>query len=270
MATGILHNVGNVINSVNLSAVLLRDMLAKSSVDKLQQTSQIINEHRDDLGEFVTHDERGKLIPAVLERLVNRIADERKAFQREVSDLLHNVAHIKEIVSAQQSMAKPTGLQVQVDLASVMERALVTRRDALAIARIEITRQYEEVPMICADEHRLLQILVNLIKNAEESIVASDPTRRELTLCVRSLADDRVAMEVTDSGLGVAPEDVAKLFQRGFTTKKDGHGFGLHSSANTARELHGQIVVHSDGMGHGATFRLELPITSPPDCSPPT
>ena len=260
MATGVLHNVGNVLNSVNLSATLVHDMVERSSVDKLAQTNQIISEHRDNFADFITNDDRGKLLPQLIERLATRLGDEREAIKDEVAQMLQNVAHIKEIVSAQQSMAIPAGLQVQVNLTDILDQAFATRSDALKNAEISVVREFDDIPAIWTDQHKVMQILANLIKNAEEAIGESATSSRQLTLRVGAFADDWVFVEVQDSGVGIAEEDVAKLFQHGFTTKKDGHGFGLHSCANAAGELKGKLSAHSPGLGHGATFRLELPI----------
>ena len=261
MATGILHNVGNVLNSVNLSATLINNLLKDSSIDRLQQTSQIVNLHKDNFGDFVTNSERGKLLPEIIERLATNIAGEHQELQNEVQELIDNITHIKEIVCAQQAMAKPSGLQIRIDLKELMEQALTTRKDSLENAQIEIVREYDNVPVIWADQHKVLQILGNVIKNAEESIRESGNATRKLNLRVGlSQKDDAIFAEVGDSGLGIAEGDINKLFQHGFTTKKDGHGFGLHSCANAAGELNGKLTAHSDGLGKGASFRLVLPV----------
>jgi len=72
---------------------------------------------------------------------------------------------------------------------------------------------------------------------------------------------DRIFISVSDTGAGISADDMAKIFRLGFTTKKNGHGFGLHTSALAAREMKGEILVHSDGPRRGATFTLELPRT---------
>lgn len=259
MATGVLHNVGNVLNSVNLSATLIGNLVNSTWNERLQWTSNLVSEHQENLASFVAEDDRGKRLPLMLERLSIKLTEERESLKEEVAELIANVTHIKEIVSAQQAMAKPSGLQVQIDLKDLMEKALKTRHDPLKMLGIEVVEEFGETPTIWTDQHKILQILTNLIKNAEESIGEAGNDVKRLTLRTGTLEDQMVFAEVVDSGLGIDKDNINKLFQHGFTTKKDGHGFGLHSSANAASELNGKLTASSEGVGLGATFRLALP-----------
>ena len=98
------------------------------------------------------------------------------------------------------------------------------------------------------------------LNNAKQALDAR-PESRRLTLRIASSEGGRVRVEVEDNGTGIARENLTRIFQHGFTTKKTGHGFGLHSGANTAWEMGGSLQVHSDGPGTGATFILELPLS---------
>jgi signal transduction histidine kinase len=82
---------------------------------------------------------------------------------------------------------------------------------------------------------------------------------RRMVIRIAPAGTDRTRITVTDNGVGIPPENMARIFNHGFTTKKDGHGFGLHSGANAAKEMGGSLTAHSDGPGKGATFTLELP-----------
>ena len=66
-----------------------------------------------------------------------------------------------------------------------------------------------------------------------------------------------------DNGIGIPADNLTRIFGHGFTTRKEGHGFGLHSGALAAKELGGALTVESDGPGKGATFTLEFPIQRP-------
>ena len=113
-------------------------------------------------------------------------------------------------------------------------------------------------PPELAEKHRALQILVNLIRNAKQSCAASG--HRENKLRIQMTAENgHVRIAVSDTGVGISPENLTRIFDHGFTTKKDGHGFGLHNAALTAKELGGALTAQSEGPGHGATFVLELP-----------
>jgi signal transduction histidine kinase len=111
------------------------------------------------------------------------------------------------------------------------------------------------------DRHKLIQILGNLLTNARQALKERTDGPRVLTLRVHARASGWFVIEVQDTGIGIAPDALARLFEFGFTTKKDGHGFGLHSSAILAQELGGHLAGHSDGAGCGAQFALRLPLT---------
>jgi signal transduction histidine kinase len=112
------------------------------------------------------------------------------------------------------------------------------------------------------DRHPVLQILVNLISNAKYAMLELSDRPHRLTLGVGMPAgrEGFVRLQVQDTGVGINPEHLSRIFAQGFTTKKDGYGLGLHSAALAARMMGGSLRVHSDGEGHGATFTLDLPL----------
>jgi C4-dicarboxylate-specific signal transduction histidine kinase len=126
------------------------------------------------------------------------------------------------------------------------------------------------VPPITIEKHKVLQILVNLIRNAKHACDASGRADKQMAIRV-SNGGGHVRIAISDNGVGISPENLTRIFAHGFTTKKDGHGFGLHSGVLAAQEMGGQLTVHSAGPGAGATFTLELPLcsiaqdTAPPD-----
>jgi signal transduction histidine kinase len=118
--------------------------------------------------------------------------------------------------------------------------------------------EIEDLGRVRLDRHKLVQVLVNVIKNARESVDASGGAGR---VTVRALRDgERLRIDVVDDGAGIAAENLARVFNHGFTTKSGGHGFGLHSSANAATEMGGRLGAASAGLGRGATFTLDLPL----------
>ena len=112
---------------------------------------------------------------------------------------------------------------------------------------------------MAVDKHSVLQILLNLLRNAEEAIDDAGKPEKLIRVRIRRYGDDRVRIEVSDTGVGLAPENLTRIFAHGFTTKPHGHGFGLHSGALAAKQLGGALWAESDGPGLGATFTLELP-----------
>jgi len=263
IATGVLHNVGNVLNSVNTSAVVLRENLQNTKSANLGKAAAMIQEHRPDLGEFLSTDPKGKGIPDYLSRVAASIADEQALACQELDHLCRSVDHIKQIVAAQQSFAKPDRLLEEISLAELVEEALRLNADSLTRHQITVERLFEEFPNVIIDQHKVLQILVNLIANAKHAIVENRTSEKRITISIASARCEGTLMSkinVTDTGVGIAPQAMARLFQHGFTTRKSGHGFGLHAAANDAREMGGSLTATSGGVGTGATFVLELPL----------
>ncbi|TWT37939.1 Sensor histidine kinase TmoS [Posidoniimonas corsicana] len=258
VATGVLHNVGNVLNSVNISATMISNQLGASKVDQLAKVIDLIDEHQDDLGEFVTQDERGRQVPRFLRVLSNHLASDEQALLDEARSLISNIEHIKTIVSTQQSYANSGGHVETTDLAAIVEDAVRLNSASFGRHGIDVVRELEPLPEVLLDRQRVLQIVINLVKNAKESLVEREGQSKQLTL--RTLKrDDRLILQVEDNGTGVSPENLTRIFSHGFTTKKSGHGFGLHSCANSATEMDGSLTVASDGPGRGARFTLDLP-----------
>jgi PAS domain S-box-containing protein len=260
MATGVLHNVGNVLNSVNVSARLLSDQLKQSSVTRLAKVSALLQEHALDLGAFLTTDAQGQHFPRFFTQLTHQLEAERAAGVDEVEGLMRNVDHIKEIVSLQQSYARVSGIRERLDLLTLLDDALKTLDVSVLQANFEVVREVDPVPELLTDKHKVLQILVNLISNAKYALSTLTSVEPRLTLRIWQPNSACVSVEVANNGVGIDREHLTQIFEHGFTTKKDGHGFGLHSSALAAKELGGALTAYSEGPGCGATFRLELPV----------
>ncbi|WP_439854582.1 DAHL domain-containing protein [Pseudomonas yamanorum] len=260
IATNVLHNVGNVLNSVNISAELVTRKLRTSKALGLGKAMQLINEHRRDLGTFLTENEKGKLLPDYLNQLVEAIATEQQGLTEELAQLSKSVDHIKDIVSTQQSYAGASTLLEPVHISALMEDALRMNSGALSRHHVTVVKHYHDVPEIMADKHRLLLILVNLISNAKYAMSNLTDRTRQMTLTVLPLNDGTLQISVKDEGEGIPAENMTRIFTHGFTTRKEGHGFGLHSCALAALEMKGRLTAHSDGPGKGALFTLLIPL----------
>ncbi|WP_350612410.1 DAHL domain-containing protein [Pseudomonas sp. HY7a-MNA-CIBAN-0227] len=260
IATNVLHNVGNVLNSVNISADLVARKLRTSKALGLGKAMQLINEHRHDLGTFITEDEKGKLLPGYLNQLVDAIAVEQQGIADELAQLSKSVDHIKDIVSTQQSYAGASSLLEPVHISALMEDALRMNSGALSRHHVTVVKDYHEVPEIMVDKHRLLLILVNLISNAKYAMSNLADRPRQMTLSILPLDDGTLQISVKDEGEGIPAENMTRIFTHGFTTRKEGHGFGLHSCALAALEMKGRLSAHSDGPGKGALFTLHIPL----------
>ena len=272
VATGVLHNVGNVLNSLNVSSSILATGLRQSKADSLAKLGQLLQEHADDLGRFITEEPKGKKIPEFLSSLSKHFSAERDRLLNEVEAMQKNVDHIKEIVSMQQTYASMVGMVEPLDAKGLMEDAVRMNSGTLGRNLIKVTRDFQSVPTIMAEKGKVLQILVNLIRNSKHACDERGQADKEITLRVIPGETGRVQLIVQDNGIGIPQENLLKIFQHGFTTKSKGHGFGIHSSANAAREMKGSLSVQSDGPGQGATFILDLPVadaTTRPDTTLP-
>ena len=258
VATGVLHNVGNVLNSVNVSANLVADSLRRSKVSSLPRIAALLDAHASDLGHFFTADSRGQQLPGYIRQLAEHLTKEQAGLLKETELLRDHLEHIKEIVAMQQSYAKVSGIIESIKVTELVEDALRLNAGALERHRVAILRQYDAAPVIGVDKHKVLQILINLIRNAKYACEETDRTDKELTVRVTQ-GDDRVSIAVSDNGVGIPAENLTRIFAHGFTTRKDGHGFGLHSGALAAKEMGGALNVCSEGPDKGATFTLELP-----------
>ncbi len=258
IATNVLHNVGNVLNSVNVSASVVIDSVKKSRVANLAKVVVMMKEHAHDLGTFITSDVKGKQLPGYLAQLSEHLLADQKATIQEMELLCGNINHIKEIVVMQQTYARVSGIKEIINITELVEDSLRMNEGTLNRHRVEIVRDFETVPPVNVEKHKILQILVNLIRNAKHACQDSERTDRRLTVRVAN-GDSWVRISVIDNGVGIPPENLARIFNHGFTTRKDGHGFGLHSGALAAKEMGGTLITHSDGAGQGAMFTLELP-----------
>ncbi|HXP59962.1 MAG TPA: response regulator [Dongiaceae bacterium] len=261
VAAGVLHNIGNVLNSINVSATLLRDNLRTSKVIHLAKVSGLMQEHNADLAGFLTTDPKGKLVPPFIIQLADLLQQEHTALQKEYDLLTTNIEHIKAVVTVQQGYARMSGRKENVSLSRLADDTLQINLAGLTRHGIKIVRHYGQAPAVLTDKHSVLQILVNLVRNAQLALAESPRPDKVLVVGI-GLGDDRhVQVSVTDNGVGIPPENLAKIFTYGFTTRKDGHGFGLHSGLKAATDLGGRLHAHSDGPGQGAKFTLELPLS---------
>ncbi|OOL34866.1 MULTISPECIES: DAHL domain-containing protein [unclassified Pseudomonas] len=265
IATNVLHNVGNVLNSVNISADLVSRKLRSSKAQGLGKAMQLINEHQGDLGAFLTQDAKGKLLPGYLNQLVDAIALEQQSMTDELAQLTKSVDHIKDIVATQQSYAGANSLMEPLHISELLEDALRMNSGALTRHHVTVVKEYNEVPQVMGDKHRLLLILINLISNAKYAMSDLSNRPRQMTLGVKIVEDSTLQISVKDDGEGIAPENMTRIFAHGFTTRKEGHGFGLHSCALAAIEMNGHLSAHSDGPGKGAQFTLQIPLKTVPE-----
>jgi PAS domain S-box-containing protein len=259
VASNVLHNIGNVLTSVNVSANLVAECVKDAKVAGLSRAAALLKEREQDLVAFLTQDERGRKLPVYLAQLGEHLQGNQRLALKELGALRDSIDHIKETVAMQQSYAKLCGVSEIIAVDSLIEDSLRMNAAALTRHGITVIREIEgAVPEVSVDKHKVLQILVNLIRNAKYACDDSGNPDKRITVRVTS-GDYGVRIAVVDNGVGIGADTMSRLFRHGFTTRKTGHGFGLHSGALAAKELGGSLTAHSDGLGCGATFTLELP-----------
>jgi PAS domain S-box-containing protein len=258
VATNVLHNVGNILNSVNISASLVIERVKQSKAPGVSRVAALLQEQGAGLAQFIAGDERGKRIPEYLTSLGEQLLSDQKMALVELGSLRDNLEHIKDTVAMQQSYAKLCGVTETVAVVDLVEDSLRLNAGAFVRHGVTLQREFGDVPPITVDKHKVLQILVNLVRNAKYACDESGRSDKLITLRVEK-APAGVRICVIDNGVGIPAENMSRLFTHGFTTRADGHGFGLHSGALAAQELGGSLRVTSEGPGRGATFILELP-----------
>jgi len=263
VASTVLHNVGNVLNSINVSTETLLKTLKKPMVGDVCRIASMFHEHQDNLQTFLTQDPKGKQIPSYLGLVAESLSGSHQTIQSELDALMKKVDHIKQVIVSQQDIAHAGKVREATAVEDLMEQALMLGMPEPEKYGIRVVREYASVPTIMTERHQILQILVNMITNAKNAMVEYPGNSHCLTLRI-GLSDDRkgsVRFEVTDTGGGIKAENLPRLFTQGFTTRKAGHGFGLHSAAISARNVGGAIQVQSAGEGRGASFTLDVPLT---------
>jgi len=264
IATGVLHNVGNVLNSVNVSANVALKKLKESEVASLVKVRELLQSNQENLTSFLTADERGKQLPGFLIDLSECLDQENQGLLTELQSMAAGLDHIKQIVGAQQQHAKSGVVREKVVPSELFDLAISMDLGIAGEQNFTIVRNFAQIGPVVLDKHKLLQILINLLSNAKRAVAGSARADKQIVVSTRKFENSGAAtlrFEVADNGIGIAPENLTRIFTHGFTTRQEGHGFGLHSAANAATELGGNLSVTSDGPDRGAKFTLEIPVS---------
>jgi PAS domain S-box-containing protein len=264
VASNVLHNVGNVLTSINVSTDILLKTLKKPMVGDVCRIASMFHEHQDNLEAFLTQDSKGKQIPAYLGLVAESLSGSHQTIQSELDSLVIKIDHVKQVIMSQQDIAHAEAVREATAVEDLMEQALMMGMPEPEKYGIRVVREYAPVPTIMTDRHHVLQILVNVITNAKNAMVEYPTTAHCLTVRILLPTDRKgsVRFEVIDTGGGITAENFPRLFTQGFTTRKAGHGLGLHSAAISAKNLGGILQAQSAGAGCGATFMLDLPLTA--------
>jgi sensor domain CHASE-containing protein len=261
IATGVLHNVGNILNNVTTSVGVTKEMIENSRVKNLQDLAKILEENRDNLVTFLSTDARGEKIFDYIGLLAKTLIDENKNVENEIIQLEKYIAHIKDVVTMQQSLSSVIGMNESLKIPDVIEDAMMLNKSISENKDIEFTYDIQFHENVKLDRVKLLHILVNLIKNAIESLSETDNVDKHIWLRVFQKDETFFTIEIKDNGIGIQPDNITQIFNYGFTTKSSGNGIGLHTSSSFIQEMNGKLYAISNDPEPGATFVIELPIT---------
>ncbi|HTO04100.1 MAG TPA: ATP-binding protein, partial [Opitutus sp.] len=229
VAAGVLHNVGNVLTSVNLIVHDVQDRLKTTRLSHLRRVVEILQREQPRLVEFLSADSSGRQLPDFLAKLDDHLTSENRQLLSDVEGLVRHFEHIREIIVTQQGSAQLFGVLETLTPTQLFEDALRLNAESLDRHGISLERVFEPTGHVQADRHKVLQILVNLLKNAKDALQAVKPGERVIRVRVAPASDTTVQLAVEDNGPGILEVNLTRIFQHGFTTKPTGHGFGLHS-----------------------------------------
>ncbi len=261
VTTSMLHNIGNILNSVNVSLSLLEENCKNSKLNNLLLLRDLIKSHEHDFINFISNDEQGMQLPTYLIALGDYWQNQHKNTQQEFSSLLQNINHITDILKSQQFLAGSFGMVESIQVCNLLNDAVNINSFTLNNSDVIIQKEYEDIPPILVDRIKFLQILVNIVRNALQAI-ASNKVDKKIILRIKT-DKKMVTIQVIDNGCGIEKKNLIKIFSHGYTTKLNGHGFGLHASALSAHEMGGSLTAESEGLNNGATFTLTLPYKLP-------
>jgi signal transduction histidine kinase len=263
VATSILHNIGNILNSVNVSVGLIKKSIDDIDILSLYSVMDMFIENIHDLKNYLQNDPKGKLLPEFIIESKPYMQKQFTTIASEIQRLNDNVTHIKNIVAMQNTLSGASGVMEEINVASVIESAIEINASTLNKNEIFLDKEFLDSLVLISDKNKVMQILVNLIQNAKDAIIYSDTQNKKKIIKIKmKIINDTLEITIEDNGTGIAFENLTKIFSFGFTTKQKGHGFGLHSSALLAKELGGSLHAESDGLGLGARFILALPLVT--------
>ncbi len=259
VASGVLHNVGNVLNSINVSTSVLKEQIKNCKAANIEKIAQLLSENKANICNFIENDERGQYVIPYIEKLSEQIQEERKNQVKELDYLGNNIEHIKTIISMQQSYAGSSGVIETINAGELFDDAIKINRSGLDNNRIDLTVSYAVNPQVTLDKHKVIQVLVNFISNAKYALMNNEVENRKMTVGM-CMQEEMLEFYVEDNGIGIDSVDLGRLFEFGFKKREGGHGYGLHHSALMAKELGGEIAASSQGIGQGARFSLKVPL----------
>lgn len=260
IATNVVHNIGNVLNSVNISSEKVSEILNTTKLDGFIEATQLLTEHQDNLYEFFTNDYRGKvLINYYIE--LSKILKQENDQMKEESKIMHEkIELIKTAISIQQNYAHSQDLSEPIELSMLLDESIkimspICKKNRI---KIEISILINQNFTVIAPRIKLLNIIINLLKNAIEAIISAKKESDRYIKIVVEGNNGNTEIKIRDNGIGISEENMKHIFEYGFSTKTDGHGFGLHFCANAVKEMGWKLKAQNNSPESGAEFIITI------------
>ncbi|MDJ0837732.1 MAG: response regulator [Acidobacteriota bacterium] len=257
IAADVLHNIGNILNSVIVSGELIRNKIEDSKFSRaFKRSNEFLQTNMDSL------DVKSDLIKKLLQyylKMYQLFERDNQFLSKNTESLLIKINTIRDIVLDQQNHAYGKNYDDMTSLSEIIEICLDVEKSSLDMNRVTVQKKIAVSPLLKLHKSKLIHVIVNLLKNAQDAMLHLEPERRNLAINLEK-TDDNVIVSFTDSGSGISPQNMTRIFSHGFTTKSNGNGFGLHSCAIYMNDMGGSISVESEGRGQGATFILKFPL----------
>ena len=262
IATGVLHNIGNILNSVSLSAEEVNRLVKEIKFPMFDKAVTMLTDNRDNITDFLTTDPKGSKLIDYFVVLNDSFSKGFTSTKSEIEHMKSHIEMIKDVISTQQEYAKGNHYSETLDINRLIEDALKIERNSLNKNFIYVSTNLNQLPDCEVHKSKLLQVITNLLKNAKEATLENKNIEQRKISIESSKLDSHFAyIRIKDNGIGISEEDISKVFQHGFTTKEAGHGFGLHASIVAMKEMKGNITAESEGINQGTTFTVTVPLS---------
>ncbi len=257
IAANILHSIGNTLNSMNVSLLLLKESAASQLYDDIVLAGRLLEKNMERLEEFLVSDDKGKKLMRFYLSLGDLAEKLQLQLSRNMKRLGLKINAINSVVTAQQNYAGVDDKFEELLLEPIIEDALKLNQDIFERQSIKVVRDYEPGFTVYVHRGKLFFIIFSILSNAKDamSIIPNSDKRILIRTYTNSLGKH---LMISDSGRGISKVDLERIFEYGFSTKEGRTGYGLHSCSRYIEDMGGIIYAQSEGEKKGATFIIRF------------
>jgi DNA-binding LacI/PurR family transcriptional regulator/signal transduction histidine kinase len=253
----ILHNIGNILNSINVSASLMKTATDSPLIPYLINANQLLSSHLEDLGNFIARDPKGMKLMQFYLKLGTYFAEFKNQVLYNSTRLDEKIKSIVDLISAQQTY---TGVNESIerhDIASILDDTIKLMAESIEKYQIQVTKDYRVRPQIMVQRLKLFHVLFNLINNAKTAMTETKADERKLTL---TICEDEKGkyIRISNNGYGPSHNLLEKIFDFGYPNPTTGYELGLHSCIKYMDEMGGKIWADANNPNQGTTFVLQF------------